>query len=76
MIGNREWLQFRFGHLTYTDAFMSHFFSYARVVPAVLRASCFNRRACVRIPFDNLLGFLTVNFSFLVTMVPTPYSEI
>src|SRR5450759_760353 len=75
MIGDCEWFRFCFWCLTYTNSFVSHFFSYARVVPAVLRASCLTRRACVRTPFDNRLGFLTVSFSFLVAMVPTPFSK-
>jgi hypothetical protein len=54
---------------------MSHFFSYARVVPAVLRASCLTPRACVRDPFANRFGFFSLDFSFLVTMIPTPYFE-
>ena len=36
-----------------------------------LRATCFNRRACVRCPFDNLFGFLLLIFS---AMVVTPRS--
>jgi hypothetical protein len=54
---------------------MSDFFFYARVVPANLRASCFNLRVCMRFPLDNRASFFPLNLSFLIAMETTPSFE-
>jgi hypothetical protein len=47
---------------------MSYLIGQARELPAALRASCFSRRACVRFPLDNRLGFLSLDLPILVAM--------
>src|ERR1035437_6076733 len=44
----------------------------AFVTPAVLRASCFMRRMCVRLLLEARLGFIVPGLSVLVAMESTP----
>ena len=46
----------------------------ALVTPAVLRASCFKRRVCVRLPLEARLGLTSPGLSVLVAMESTPSS--